>query len=55
MGLSTLHLDRSALDAAVADDPSVVALKIQTDFPHGLTIDVQSEPRPAGSMPTAAR
>jgi len=47
MGLSTLHLDRSALDAAVADDPSVVALKIQTDFPHGLTIDVQSR-TPAG-------
>lgn len=47
MGLSTLHLDRSALEAAVADDPSVVALKIQTDFPHGLTIDVQSR-TPAG-------
>ncbi len=47
IGLSTLHLDRSALDAAVADDPSVVALKIETDFPHGLTIDVQSR-TPAG-------
>lgn len=47
IGLSTLHLDRAALDAAVADDPSVVALKIDTDFPHGLTIDVQSR-TPAG-------
>lgn len=47
MGLSTLHFDRSALDAAVADDPSVVSLKIETDFPHGVTIDVQSR-TPAG-------
>lgn len=47
IGLSTLHLDRSALEAAVADDPSVVALKVETDFPHGVTIDVQSR-TPAG-------
>ena len=47
VGLSTLHLDRSALDGAVADDPSVVALKIDTDFPHGLTVDVESR-TPAG-------
>ena len=46
-GLSTLHLDRSAVEAAVADDPSVVALKIDTDFPHAVTIDVQSR-TPAG-------
>jgi cell division septal protein FtsQ len=47
LGLSTLHLDRSALEGAVADDPSVVALKIDTDFPHGLAVDVQSR-TPAG-------
>jgi cell division septal protein FtsQ len=47
MGLSTLHLDRSVLDAVVVDDPSVVALKIDTDFPHALTIDVESR-TPAG-------
>jgi cell division protein FtsQ len=41
-GLSTLNLDRGALDSAVADNPSVVGLKIETDFPHGVTIDVQS-------------
>jgi len=41
-GLSTLHLDRGAIEAAVAEDPSVVALKIEADFPHGVTIDVQS-------------
>ena len=46
-GLSTLHLDRGAIEAAVADDPSVVALKIETDFPHGVTIDVESR-TPAG-------
>ncbi len=42
LGMSTLDLDRGALEAAVADDPSVVGLKMETDFPHGLTIDVQS-------------
>lgn len=47
MGLSTLHLDRSKLEEAVADDPSVVAIKVDTDFPHGVTIDVQSR-TPAG-------
>lgn len=46
-GLSTLHLDRGAIEQAVADDPSVVALKIETDFPHGVTIDVESR-TPAG-------
>ncbi len=51
IGLSTLHLDRSTLDAAVADDPSVVALKIDTDFPHGLTLDVESR-TPAGWLAT---
>lgn len=43
-GLSTLHLDRDAIEAAVADDPSVAGLKIDTHFPHGVTIDVQSRP-----------
>ncbi len=41
-GLSTLHLDRGAIEDAVADDPSVMALKVDTDFPHGVTIDVES-------------
>ena len=41
-GLSTLNVDRAAIESAVADDPSVVALKIETDFPHAVTIDVQS-------------
>jgi len=46
-GLSTLHLDREAIEAAVAEDPSVMGLKIETDFPHGVNIDVQSR-TPAG-------
>ena len=41
-GLSTLHLDRDAVEAAVADDPAVAGLKIDTHFPHGVTIDVAS-------------
>ncbi|HET6831125.1 MAG TPA: cell division protein FtsQ/DivIB [Solirubrobacterales bacterium] len=43
-GLSTLHLDRGAIEAAVAEDPAVAGLKIDTHFPHGITIDVQSRP-----------
>ena len=48
-GLSTLNVDRAAIESAVADDPSVVALKIETDFPHAVTIDVQSR-EPAGRL-----
>lgn len=47
LGMSTLDLDREALEAAVADDPAVIGLKMETDFPHGLTIDVESR-RPVG-------
>lgn len=43
-GLSTLHLDRDAIEAAVAGEPSVAGLKIDTHFPHGITIDVESRP-----------
>jgi len=43
-GLSTLHLDRGAIEDAVADDPAVAGLKIDTHFPHGVTIDVESRP-----------
>lgn len=46
-GLSTLHLDRGVIDGAIADDPVVAALKIDTDFPSGVTIDVQTR-APAG-------
>jgi len=38
--MSTLHLDQRALQMAVADDPSVLSIEAQTDFPHGLEITV---------------
>ena len=38
--MSTLHVDRNALFAAVADDPAVLSLTTDVDFPHGLTIAV---------------
>jgi len=46
-GMTTLHLDEAALQEAVADDPSVLAVSADTDFPHGLTITVDSR-EPAG-------
>ena len=39
-GMTTLHTDRRALDASVADYPSVAGLRVQTDFPHGISIEV---------------
>lgn len=45
--MSTLHVDQDALAAAVSDVPAVVSIETSTDFPHGLTIDVQAR-RPAG-------
>lgn len=38
--MTTLHVDEDALRAAVADQPSVLALDATADFPHGLTIEV---------------
>lgn len=48
--MTTLHVDQAALEAAVADDPSVLSISTSTDFPHGLTIDVDSR-EPAGFLP----
>ena len=45
--MTTLHVDQAALEAAVANDPSVLSIETSTDFPHGLTIAVDSR-RPAG-------
>lgn len=47
VGQSTLHLDRDALRAAVAGEPSVAGLGADPDFPHGLTITVDLR-APAG-------
>jgi cell division protein FtsQ len=38
--MTTLHVDREALERAVAGFPVVRELDISTDFPHGLRIDV---------------
>lgn len=46
-GQSTLHFDSDALHAAVADEPSVAGLSVDTDFPHGVTISVDLR-APAG-------
>ena len=40
-GQSTLHPDADALRAAVAGDPLVAGIKVDTDFPHTMLIDVQ--------------
>jgi cell division protein FtsQ len=39
-GMTTLHIDRGALDDAVAAYPSVAGLRVQADFPHGVSIEV---------------
>jgi cell division protein FtsQ len=44
--MTTLHVDREALDRAVATFPVVRALQIRPDFPHGLRVHV-IEYRPA--------
>lgn len=41
-GMTTLHLDQAALEAAVADDPAVLSISAEADFPNGLTIVVDS-------------
>lgn len=45
--MTTLHVDDDALRAAVADNPAVLSLSTNADFPHGLTITVDLR-RPAG-------
>ena len=38
--MTTLHVDREALDRAVAGYPVVRRLEVQPDFPHGLSVKV---------------
>jgi cell division protein FtsQ len=43
--MTTLHVDEAALRRAVADEPIVQSISVQTDFPHGLKISiVQNRP-----------
>jgi cell division protein FtsQ len=58
--MTTLHVDREALDRAVAGYPVVRGLEVTTDFPHGLRVRV-IEHHPvaiavsdAGRLPVAA-
>ncbi len=39
-GMTTLHVDRGALEEAVSQYPSVAGLRVQADFPHTLSIEV---------------
>src|SRR5215208_152367 len=53
--MTTLHVDQSELEHAIAAYPVVRALEVQADFPHGLEIHVV-EYRPAalvGGLPVA--
>jgi cell division protein FtsQ len=47
--MTTLHVRRKVLDDAVASYPSVAGLRVQTDFPHELTIEVL-EHRPVAAL-----
>jgi cell division protein FtsQ len=57
--MTTLHVDREALDRAVAGYPVVRKLEVAPDFPHGLTVHViEYEPAAiavsdAGHVPVA--
>lgn len=43
-GMTTLHVRRGALLAAVAAYPTVAGVRVQTDFPHGLRLEVLRRP-----------
>lgn len=42
--MTTLNVDESALAAAVSRYPTVVAIETETDFPHGITVQVTGRP-----------
>ena len=47
--MTTLHVDRAALDDAVARFPLVKSLTVTTKFPHGMTIEVH-ERQPVAAL-----
>ena len=47
--MTTLNVDRSALNAAVARFPLVTGISVKTSFPHGMTIVVH-ERRPVAAL-----
>lgn len=40
LDMTTLHVRRADLEAAIKPYPSVAGLRVQADFPHGLSIEV---------------
>jgi cell division protein FtsQ len=48
-GMTTMRVDEAALRQAVAAFPSVAGLRVSTDFPHGMTIEVL-ERRPVAAL-----
>ena len=49
LDMTTLNVDRSALDEAVRRFPVVKSLEVSTDFPHGMRIAV-TERRPVAAL-----
>jgi cell division protein FtsQ len=47
--MTTLHVRRDVLDDAVASYPSVAGLRVHTDFPHAMSIEVL-EHRPVAAL-----
>ena len=52
--MTTLHVREEALREAVAPYPSVAGLRIETDFPHGMTVEVL-EHRPVAAIDVDGR
>lgn len=53
-GMTTLHVDRDALEAAAAPFPVVQAVEVETDFPSGLRVTV-IEHRPVAVLVSGDR
>ena len=53
-GMTTLHVDRDALEAAAAPFPVVRAIEVETDFPSGLRVTV-IEHRPVAVLVSGER
>jgi cell division protein FtsQ len=52
--MTTLHVRQNVLDDAVASYPSVAGLRVQSDFPHKLSIEVL-EHRPVAALDVDGR
>jgi cell division protein FtsQ len=43
-GMTTLHVDEAALRRAIGPGVSVASIRVETDFPHGMRIEVVENP-----------